>query len=214
MNREEETKQEWLVVGLGNPGRKYSGTRHNVGFMLVQEIADQTQMTLKEESKWPGFAVRFQQSGGVFHLFLPTAYMNRSGTAVVRYLQYYKIEPVNMVVISDDLDLLLGELRFRTTGGAGGHNGLKSIISELGTADFNRLRVGIGRQPFGETADYVLQEFTAMEKEQLQPSLRFAAETLLSLPSHPLDRFIQTINSFRKKSLKDHNSQGCAGEKI
>lgn len=149
-----------MIVGLGNPGPRYARNRHNIGFQCVDLLAQRARLNFDR--------VQFRASLGMGEvagvrvlLAKPQTFMNLSGQAVVPLLRYYKVEPADMLVLYDELDLPLGRLRLRAEGGAGGHNGMKSIIGQLGSQTFARLRIGIGRPPGRmEPADYVLQDFT------------------------------------------------------
>ncbi len=156
-----------LLVGLGNPGRDYAGTRHNIGFFCIDELARRHSVQLT--------TVRMQAMTNTVQigaeralLAKPQTYMNLSGDAVGALVSFYKISPADIIVVADDLDLPFGKLRLRWKGGAGGHNGLRSIIERLGTQEFARIRVGIGRPPGQKGArDYVLEHFTADEQQEL-----------------------------------------------
>lgn len=159
----------WLVAGLGNPGKQYSLTRHNVGFMVADALAGE----LAAEFSFRKFAAEFSQTKvGREKIILvkPQTYMNKSGEAVARFVHYFKIPSNRMLVMYDDFHLELGVVRLRLRGSAGGHNGVQSIIETLGTADFPRLRIGVGK-PCGDTADFVLAEFAPAEKVILQKSI-------------------------------------------
>lgn len=153
-----------LIVGLGNPGRKYNRTRHNIGFMVLDYLAEKTGASFKE-SKWAADLVKTNLWSRPLLLAQPTSYMNLSGQPVQRIASYYQILPDQIVVIHDDLDLDVGRVKIVCGRGAGGHNGIKSIIEHLGTREFIRVRVGIGR-PQGQmpTASFVLSKF---EKNEL-----------------------------------------------
>lgn len=165
--QEEEGSAEGLqvVVGLGNPGAKYERTRHNVGFIVVERFAERHSLTFKG-SKHHADVARGTANGMPVVVAMPLTYMNESGFAVRRILSYFKAPIRNLLVVCDDLDLPFGRLRIRTDGSAGGNRGLKSIIQELGTEDFARLRVGIGR-PDGGAKSYVLQRFSAEQEAVL-----------------------------------------------
>ncbi len=166
-----------LVVGLGNPGERYADTRHNLGWMVVDACVRQRSAELlrSEDDRHPS---RLYRSGGA--LFAqPTASMNRSGAETRRILRYYRLRAEDMLVVSDDLDLPFGELRFRDSGGAGGHKGLGDIVGHVGTETFARLRIGIGRPPAGtDPADFVLQRFTKEEAVRLPAVIKAAAERI------------------------------------
>jgi peptidyl-tRNA hydrolase, PTH1 family len=171
-----------LVVGLGNPGRKYEHTRHNLGFLIVDQIARQNQVALKKElcdalvgEWWSGDAQETL-------LAKPQAYMNRSGESVKDLLDHFHSTPDDLIVVHDDLDLAFGRIRIRPGGGAGGHRGVLSIVASLEGAQFYRVRVGIGRPPDGiDPTDFVLAPFTPEELGELDKLVSRAAEAVLTL---------------------------------
>ena len=172
-------EQVQLIVGLGNPGREYAATRHNVGFMTIEKLiatfpAGRFTGSFDAESRLFSGRIR----GKNLTLQMPQTFMNLSGKAVAVYARRNRISPSEILVISDDLDLPLGRMRLRSGGSDGGHNGLKSIITELGSADFKRLRIGIGHQDCGTTADHVLGAFSAEENLILQQVLDKAVEAV------------------------------------
>jgi len=148
-----------LVIGLGNPGRKYAGNRHNVGFQCLDRLAAAWGLSFSRR-KHKALLAEGEIAGRKVILAKPQTFMNLSGQAVERLVRFYRLPPENILVIYDDLDLPLGKIRLRPKGGAGGHKGMKSIIEHLGTQDFPRLRVGIGRPAHGDPVDYVLSDFT------------------------------------------------------
>lgn len=162
-----------LLVGLGNPGREYRETRHNVGFLLLDRLASRERAEFRTEKSWQAEVAR----AGDLLLCKPLTYMNLSGQSVRPLSQFYKIEPAQMLVILDDMALPLGKLRFRKDGSAGGHNGLKSIIQQLGTNVVPRLRVGIGSAE-RDAVDHVLGRFTLEERPALEQSLDRALEAI------------------------------------
>jgi PTH1 family peptidyl-tRNA hydrolase len=162
-----------LIVGLGNPGREYAETRHNVGFLLVDRLAERGRAAWGHERRWQADLAR----SGTVYLCKPRTYMNLSGQAVRAVADFYKIEPGQMLIVLDDFALPLGKLRLRPSGSSGGHNGLKSIIEHLGTTVVPRLRVGIGGAA-GDTVDHVLGRFALEEREPLEQSLRRAVEAI------------------------------------
>ena len=170
-----------LVVGLGNPGKKYEGTRHNLGFMIVDQIARQNQIAIKEKlcdalvGEWSNFEQRVV-------LVKPLTYMNHSGESVRALLSHFGLVPEDLIVIYDDLDLPFGRIRIRPTGGAGGHRGVLSIMESLAGGRFYRVRVGIGRPPDGvDAVDFVLEDFTSPEVDQLNELISRASEAVVSL---------------------------------
>lgn len=169
---------DWLIVGLGNPGREYERTRHNVGFRTIDLLADAlgTKVT---RLKFRALCSPVVNCGGKKVLLMkPQTYMNLSGDAVKLAGAFYKVPPANILVISDDISLDVGRLRVRENGSAGGHNGLKSIIAQLGTQDFPRIKIGVGKKPHPDydLADWVLSSFSAAEEKELKGTLERAAE--------------------------------------
>ena len=163
---EPEANPEWLVVGLGNPGTQYAKTRHNVGFMCTNRIAQRLGSRFKSSSKDRADVARIAIAGVTVLLAQPQTYMNESGQAVARLARRYGLNPDRIVIVYDDVDLPALTVRVRQSGSAGGHRGVQSIIDAMRTSDFPRVRVGIGRGQ-GSTKDYVLTEFTPDERRQL-----------------------------------------------
>lgn len=153
-----------VVIGLGNPGKKYEFTRHNIGYLVVKAIADSLGWTFKEEKRFNGWVAKDKCGDHVLHLAMPNTYMNESGRCVRAYLDFYKLTAADILVVSDDVELPFGEVRLRQKGGSGGHNGLKSIAAHLGTQEFMRLKMGVGKDvQRGDLADYVLDAFKPEE---------------------------------------------------
>ena len=173
---------ESIIVGLGNPGREYARTRHNVGFRVLDALAKERQVRF-DRRKFKGRIARTEIAGIPVLLLKPYTFMNNSGKAVARAVAHYQCPVHQLLVVADDLDLPLGTIRLRGQGGAAGHKGLRSIISELGTNSFPRLRVGIDRQHSkGDMADYVLSPFTEEEEtvvERVVPEAVRALETFI-----------------------------------
>ena len=160
----------WLFVGLGNPGDKYSKNRHNVGFMILDHIADNYPAFSGFRSKFQGETTEGRLNGQKVVLLKPTTYMNNSGQSVAQAAKFYKIDPNKVLVFHDELDLKPGEVRVKQGGGNAGHNGLKSIQAHLGTPDFWRARIGIGRpQHKGQVSNFVLDDFSKAERDCLEP---------------------------------------------
>ncbi len=153
-----------LIVGLGNPGKEYAGTRHNAGFWWLDELIRSHGIAYKADSKFHGLVARANLQGHEVHLLKPQTFMNISGRAVGAVAQFYKIDPAQIMVVHDELDLPPGSAKLKLGGGHGGHNGLKDIIAHLGTKDFWRLRVGIGHP--GERAEVVNYVLNAPRKEE------------------------------------------------
>jgi PTH1 family peptidyl-tRNA hydrolase len=166
-----------LVVGLGNPGSEYVKTRHNVGYRVVDGLAERWQVTVSRE-RFSGLLGEGPISGVTGVLLKPTTFMNRSGRAVAAAWRFYKLAPVDVLVVADDMDLPLGRLRVRPGGSSGGHKGLGDIVMATGRDDFARLRVGIGRDPGREAIDYVLGRFEPDELPLADQALARAAEAV------------------------------------
>ncbi|PZV08235.1 MAG: aminoacyl-tRNA hydrolase [Leptolyngbya sp.] len=160
-----------LIVGLGNPGDKYAGTRHNIGFEVVDRLSKAWAISLKEERRFQGeYGAGFGPARQKVYLLKPLTYMNRSGQSMRAVLDWLKLEPSQVLVVYDDMDLAVGRLRLRLAGSAGGHNGMKSAIAHLGTQDFPRLRIGIGAsERIGDRAvvSHVLGNFSKAERSTL-----------------------------------------------
>jgi PTH1 family peptidyl-tRNA hydrolase len=166
-----------LIVGLGNPGREYETTRHNVGFQWVDELAHLQELNFKNEAKFHGLAARGQLHGQEIFLLKPQTFMNHSGRSVSALVQFYKIAPAEMLVVHDELDLPPGVARLKMGGGHGGHNGLKDIIAHLGNRDFWRLRIGIGHPgDRAEVSSYVLNDPRREERDLMEDVMRKAHE--------------------------------------
>jgi len=168
-----------LIVGLGNPGLEYEETRHNIGFLVVKAFAREHGMTFRKVSRLKGVLAEKNLKEGKLFLLLPMTYMNCSGVSVRACLDYFKLSFKEMIVVSDDKDLELGSLRLKKKGSSGGHNGLKSVEENLGTAEYARLKVGIGAPKRGEIlADYVLSSLTEEERVSLPGILEEATQML------------------------------------
>lgn len=152
-----------LIVGLGNPGKKYQNSKHNIGYIALDSYADANKLKYKKSIKFTSELVQYKDA----ILLKPKTYMNLSGSAVRRVVDYYQIAPNDILVVFDDLNLPFAKLRLRSTGSAGGHNGIKSIINSIYTEDFKRLRVGIGKNEDIDAKDYVLGAFSKTESKQL-----------------------------------------------
>jgi len=187
-------KENTLIVGLGNPGLAYRHNRHNVGFMVADALADKLEIPLKR--------VKFKAQIGNGKLedipiiiAKPLTFMNNSGEAVAPLVRYFKVPLERLLVIHDDMDLPLGTLRMRPSGGSAGHNGMLSIFDKLGTNDIPRLRVGIGRPPGRmDPADYVLQDFPKSDEELLKMVIAQACEAALAFITNGLEKAMNTYN--------------------
>jgi len=183
-----------LIVGLGNPGETYRDTRHNIGFMVLDEIARRMGAAFREEKRWSGLVAKF--TGG--YLLKPLTFMNDSGRAVQSVGHFYKASPAQTLVVYDDVDLPLGRLRFRTSGSAAGHNGIRSLIASLGSDEFPRLKVGISPadgRPAGERmVGHVLGKFRSEELPALQTVIQRAADAVLSAVDSGLEAAMNVFN--------------------
>jgi PTH1 family peptidyl-tRNA hydrolase len=184
-----------LVAGLGNPGRQYAGTRHNVGFEVIDELARRHRVGF-EAAPADAMMGKWRQDGDVILLVKPLTFMNLSGVAVGQLLRYFKIDVQDLLVVCDDVTLPLGRLRVRGSGSEGGHNGLRSMAQQLGTIDYSRLRVGVGR---GDTrrdlADHVLASFAPEEQTGVHDAVTRSAE---AVESWVIDGLAKTMNVFNR----------------
>lgn len=188
----------WLVVGLGNPGEKYAGHRHNVGYLVTDVLAERMNARFKRHKAGRADVVegRFQPGGARIVLARPHTYMNESGGPVKALCSFYKIEPDHIIAIHDELDIDFGTLRVKLGGGDNGHNGLRSMRSSLGTGDFFRVRAGIGRPPGRqEVADFVLSDYAKVEKRELEFQVIDAADAVECLVAEGLEKTQQRFNS-------------------
>ena len=172
--------ESWLIVGLGNPGKDYTRTRHNCGFRAIDILAKKLGCKI-DKGKFQGLYGQSVRNGKKLFLLKPQTYMNLSGRSVLQMSAYYNIPPQRIIVLFDDISLDVGRLRIRGNGSAGGHNGIKSIISELGSQDFPRVKIGVGGKPHPEQdlADWVLSGFSANEEKLLSAALENAADAAL-----------------------------------
>ncbi|WP_018663666.1 aminoacyl-tRNA hydrolase [Heyndrickxia acidiproducens] len=181
------------IVGLGNPGAQYQKTRHNIGFEVVERLSERFQAPFKE-SKFKGMYAVFNLGGEKVLLLKPLTYMNLSGESIRACMDYYHIPVEDLLVIYDDLDLPAGKIRLRQKGSAGGHNGIKSTIAHIGTQQFNRIRIGIGRpEKDVYMPDYVLGKFSKAEWEIMQNAVEKSADACEAWISKP---FIEVMNDF------------------
>ena len=187
----------YIIVGLGNPTKEYDKTRHNIGFMLIDELADKfdIHVTTIQHKALVGKGII---NGQKVLLAKPQTYMNLSGEAVKELVDYYKVDPESeLIIVSDDIDLPPGYIRVRPKGSAGGHNGLKNIIALTGTQDFNRVRIGVGKKPPKmDLADYVLGHFKEEDKEPMKEGLNNAVDAIEMLLEDKID---EAMNKHNKK---------------
>ncbi|GAB2975101.1 aminoacyl-tRNA hydrolase [Nocardioides montaniterrae] len=188
----------WLVVGLGNPGPTYAGHRHNIGYLVTDELAARMGGSFKRHKVGRADVVegRLQPGGPRVVLARPHTYMNESGGPVKALCTFYKIAPDHVIAIHDELDIDFGTLRSKLGGGDNGHNGLKSMRSSLGTGDFYRVRAGIGRPPGRqEVADFVLSNYSTVERKELPFQIDTAADAVESIITEGLEKAQQRFNS-------------------
>ena len=177
-----DNAENWLIVGLGNPGWEYAHTRHNAGFRCLDLIAEELNCKV-DKLKFQGLYNQVSYNGKKLFLLKPQTYMNLSGRAVVQLSAYFNIPPQRIIVLFDDISLPPGRLRIRGNGSAGGHNGIKSIIQELGSQDFPRVKIGVGAkpQPDYDLASWVLSGFSANEEKDLKVALDNGAKAALAI---------------------------------
>ena len=190
----QKANENWLIVGLGNPGREYERTRHNCGFRALDILADKLGCKV-DKLKFQGLYAQVSYSGKKVFLLKPQTYMNLSGRSVLQLSAYFNIPPQRIIVLFDDISLPPGRLRIRADGSAGGHNGIKSIIQEVGSQAFPRVKIGVGAKPNPEynLADWVLSTFSTQEEKALAVALENAADAALSV----IDRGVpETANRF------------------
>jgi PTH1 family peptidyl-tRNA hydrolase len=188
-----------LIVGLGNPGSEYRGTRHNAGADFVEALARDAGCTLQTDSKFFGLTGRATVAGHDLRLLIPTTYMNRSGQAVAALARFYKISPGQILIAHDELDIPAGSARFKKGGGHGGHNGLRDIVPALGnSSDFHRLRIGIGHPGHASrVSGYVLSAPSADDREKIDASIQEALAALPLLLDGDDTRAMTRLHSFK-----------------
>lgn len=185
-----------LIVGLGNPGPDYRDTRHNVGFMIADVLVERWRVADQWREKFEALLIKTAVGDEPVILTKPLTFMNLSGQAVTAVAGFYKIEPADVFIVTDDLALPLGKLRARREGGAGGHNGLKSIIQHLGTQAFPRMRVGVGRGANGrDLSDHVLGRFDAAERDTVSAAVLRAADATEMFISEGIERVMNAFNA-------------------
>ena len=175
-------EENWLIVGLGNPGREYEKSRHNCGFRAVDVLAEKLGCKI-DKLKYQGLYCQTNYGGKKLFLLKPQTFMNLSGRSVLQLSAYFNIPPQRIIVLFDDISLEPGRLRIRPNGSAGGHNGIKSIIQEVGSQEFPRVKIGVGAKPHPDydLADWVLSNFTANDEKALAVSLKNAADATLAI---------------------------------
>ena len=184
------------IVGLGNPGPKYSQTRHNAGFWFIEELARASAVSFLPEKKFHGEIAKLISGANNVWLLKPGTFMNRSGLSLKSLLSFYRIEPQNVLVIHDEIDLPAGEIKLKSGGGHGGHNGLRDIINQLGSKDFLRLRIGVGHPGSkDQVVDYVLQRASKNEMIDIDVAMTSALKTMPDLLSGNLEQAMQALHS-------------------
>ena len=198
---------EIYLIGLGNPGKKYSKSRHNIGFLILENLSKKYNSNFLLKDKLKSFFSEFKINNSTYRLFLPNTFMNNSGDAVKAILDWYKMNLDQVFIIVDDKDLPLGKIRFRKKGSSGGHNGLKSIIEKLQTQNFNRIKIGIGSPPLIEgekkfnTISHVLGNISQEEKSTLDKVYKKVIESLEQLNTKKEEYIINELNSFDKDQI-------------
>ncbi|HEY3307072.1 MAG TPA: aminoacyl-tRNA hydrolase [Desulfuromonadaceae bacterium] len=184
----------FILVGLGNPGPKYQWTRHNAGFLFLDRLANNENISICRKS-FSGLAGEWSFKGCRLILLKPQTFMNLSGQAVMQALQFYKLPMSQLIVVHDELDLPFGAVRLKQGGGHGGHNGLRSIIEQLGKGDFIRMRIGIGRPPQGETVNYVLGNIPPEQMESLSQVLDGGLDMLETMLAEGVPKAMSLFNN-------------------
>ena len=184
-----------LIAGLGNPGPEYAATRHNIGFMVLDQLASQFGSAWEKSARWDALSAKC----GAVLLVKPLSFMNRSGYPLFAVAHFYKIEAHQILIVLDDFSLPLGRLRLRARGGPGGHNGLESVIVQFGTEDIPRLRIGIGAAPREDSSDYVLGRFFDEEKPMVRSTIDRAVEALKCTIDNGL---VSAMNTFNPESVR------------
>ncbi len=186
----------WVIAGLGNPGAKYSGNRHNVGFKVIDRIAEEYDIPLEEKDIY--IIGKGALEGVDVILLKPLTFMNRSGLAVKKVLRKKNLSPDKLIAVQDDLDMDTGIIKIRKNGSSGGHKGIESVIQEIGTRDFIRVKVGIGRDEYIPVEKYVLMNFRPSEKIQAKDGIIKAAEAVASIATEGVERAMNKYNRSAK----------------
>ena len=198
---------EIYLIGLGNPGKKYSKSRHNIGFLVLENLSRKYNSNFLLKDKLKSYCSEFKINNSTYRLFLPNTFMNNSGDAVRAIVDWYKINLDQIFIIVDDKDLPLGKIRFRKKGSSGGHNGLKSIIEKLQTHEFNRIRIGIGSPPSNKeiknfnTISHVLGNISLEEKLILDKVYKRVIESLEQITIKKEEHIMNELNSFDKDQI-------------
>ena len=189
----------YVIAGLGNPGREYEGTRHNVGFMTLDALADKYNIDVREKA-FKGLIGKGMIEGNKVILVKPQTYMNLSGECIRQVMDYYKVDPSEFIVIYDDISLVPGGIRIRKKGSAGGHNGIKNIIAMTGTQNFLRIKVGVGEKPAGwDLADHVLGHFDTADRAEVEKAIGHAVEAAEMMITGETDAAMNRYNVKKKE---------------
>ena len=203
-----------IIAGLGNPGAEYAQTKHNVGFMLVGALAERLNAPAWKEDFFSAIT-EVRIGGEKVFLVKPLTYMNNSGEALGPMLSYYKIDADELVVVHDDMDIPVGTVRIRKKGGSGGHNGIKSILTHVGSEDFARVRIGIGRPPAGWTViNHVLAPFAAEDVSKIRTAIDYLLPAVECIVTDGVDFAMNKYNPHKKKAKKQegsHEAQEAGG---
>lgn len=192
--------ENWLIVGLGNPGSKYVNTRHNCGFRAIDRLAEKLGCKI-DKGKFQGLYGQINYADKKLFLLKPQTYMNNSGVSVLQLSAYFNIPPQRIIVMFDDISLATGRLRIRGEGSAGGHNGIKSIIAQLGSQNFPRVKIGVGGKPSDDQdlADWVLSAFSPSDEKAISEALENAAEAALSIIDRGVQESANRFNGYGSK---------------
>ncbi len=199
--------KEKYIIGLGNPGKDYVNSRHNIGFLLLENLSNKYDSNFTLKNKLKSWCSEFKINNCTYRLFLPNTFMNHSGDAVKSIVDWYKVDLDQLYIVVDDIDLPLGKIRYRKKGSSGGHNGLKSIIEKLQTQNFNRIRVGIGspksikKTKNLNTISHVLGNISSAEKIMLDKVYHQVIESLEQLNTKKEDYIISKLNSFNNEEI-------------
>lgn len=191
----------FIIAGLGNPTKTYEGTRHNIGFEVIDRLAEQYGIDVGMKKNKALCGTGYIEGQKVI-LAKPQTYMNLSGESVRELAAYYKVEPENLIIVYDDISLAPGNLRIRAKGSAGGHNGIKNIIAQLGTQEFPRVKVGVGEKPKGwDLADYVLSRFDAADRKIMDDAVKDAANAVAAIILEGIDTAMNRYNMKKRETI-------------
>jgi len=211
-NKDRKESKMKLIVGLGNPGREYVNTRHNAGFYVVEKLAYELGEEISER-KYKGLFAKVRIENEKAIILEPQTYMNNSGESVRAFMDYFKIEAADVIVVYDDINLEPGNLRIRLKGSAGGHNGIKSILAHVGSEDFARVRIGIGRPPAGWTViHHVLAPFSTEDAPKIRAAIDYLLPAVESIVTDGVDFAMNRYNPHKKKTKKQEGSHEAQEE--